>query len=452
MTLSYYADRVNLVHALVQFPHWSAPQLAHVLKRSESWVKKWRKRLVPLIGQPLALQAALHGQSRAPKHPPARLDPLVEETILAIRDEPPEGLRRTPGPRAIQYYLQRDATLQALDLAQSRSTRTIYQVLLRHQRIVSRRPPEPEPMERPEPLTHWQIDYKDISSIPADPEGKKQHGIQTLNMVDMGTSLIVEAQVQADFTAETTLEAVAEAFQKHGRPTMLTMDRDTRLVGSPQGSDFPSALLRFCACLQVEVQVCDPRHPQQNGFVERFNRSYKEECLLVDQLRTLAQAQEVTARFCEHYNRERPNQARSCGNRPPRTAFPNVPALPPVPQQVDPDAWLLPWHGHHFQRTVDAKGSVKLDLKHYGVGQRWSGRRVTVAINALEHQVQIYAEDQCIKTLPLRGLVGHVLRLRGICGAHGPPGSCSASLDELARATIPYRDERSVTRRQTGSR
>ena len=210
----------------------------------------------------------------------------MEETILAIRDDPPEGLRRTPGPRTINYYLQRDATLQALGLAGSRSTRTIYQILLKHQRIVPRKPREREPVERPEPMTHWQIDYKDISSVPGDPDGKKQHGTQSFNIVDMGTSMIVAAHVRSDFTAETTIRALGETFQTHGRPDGITMDRDTRLVGSPQGSDFPSAMLRFCACLNIEVQVCDPHHPQQNGFVERFNRSYKEECLLVDRPRT----------------------------------------------------------------------------------------------------------------------------------------------------------------------
>lgn len=113
--------------------------------------------------------------------------------------------------------------------------------------------------------------------------------------------------------------------------------------------------------------------------------------------------------FREHYNQERPNQALSCGNRPPRTAFPDLPRLPSVLRQVDPDAWLLEWHGHHFQRTVDAKGSIKLDLKRYGIGQQWRGRRVTVTINALEQQIHIYAEAQLIKTLPLRGVVGRAL-------------------------------------------
>lgn len=409
VTLSYYADRVNLVQALRRFPSWSTPELAHALQRSPSWIKKWRQRLLPLLDQPVALQQALVSRSRAPHHPPARLDPLVEETLLAIRDQPPEGLRRTPGPKAINSYLQRDETLQALDLARSRSTRTIYRVLVKHQRIVGRQAHEPEPMERPDPLTHWQLDFKVLSSVKTDPSTKHSYEAQSLNMIDMGTSIAVATVVQANFTAETALEAVAHTFEQQGRPEAVTVDRDTKWVGSPQGSDFPSSFLRYCTCLGVEVQVCDPRHPQQNGFVERFNRSLKEECLLVDCPQTLEQAQDAIAGYREHYNIERPNQAISCHNLPPRTAFPVLPRLRPVPQQVDPDAWLLPWHGHHFQRKVDASGAIPLDLKRYGVGKQWRGQRVTAVINALAHEVEIDTEAQLLKTLPLKGLVGHLL-------------------------------------------
>ena len=46
----------------------------------------------------------------------------------------------------------------------------------------------------------------------------------------------------------------------------------------------------------------------------------------------MSQTREVTAAFREHYNRERPNQALTCGNRPPLVAFP---ALPPRPTSSD---------------------------------------------------------------------------------------------------------------------
>jgi hypothetical protein len=102
---------------------------------------------------------------------------------------------------------------------------------------------------------------KDASTVPADPFGKRQHGVEVLNVVDEGTSVLVDAQVGADFHAETTLEAVADLFVRHGLPQAVRLDRDVRFVSSPSGSDFPSALVRFCHCLGVGVLVCDPRIP-----------------------------------------------------------------------------------------------------------------------------------------------------------------------------------------------
>lgn len=109
--------------------------------------------------------------------------------------------------------------------------------------------------------------------MPAQPDGKRRHVVEVLNTVDMGTSVLVEAQVRADFTAETTLAEVASLLRTHGRPQQLTFDRDVRFVSSPHGSDYPSALLRFCSCLGVAVHVCDPHHPEQNGEVSRYHRS-----------------------------------------------------------------------------------------------------------------------------------------------------------------------------------
>jgi transposase InsO family protein len=146
-------------------------------------------------------------------------------------------------------------------------------------------------MERPAALTCWHIDFKDVSSVPADPQGKRQHVVETLNIVDMGTSILLDAHVRADFTAETALEARARILVNYGCPQRITLDRDPRWVGRQAGSDFPSALRRLGACLGIEIQVCDPHHPQQNGFVERYNRTDHEECLALDRPVTLEQAQ-----------------------------------------------------------------------------------------------------------------------------------------------------------------
>src|SRR5215472_17802385 len=92
-----------------------------------------------------------------------------------------------------------------------------------------------------------------------------------------------------------------------------------------------------CVSIGVEPNICPPHHPQDNCFVERFHRAYGEECLRVFRPGTEEEVREVTATFLTHYNNERPNQARSCGNRPLRVAFPTLPMLPALPEQVDPD-------------------------------------------------------------------------------------------------------------------
>ncbi len=48
----------------------------------------------------------------------------------------------------------------------------------------------------------WQADFKDVSTVPADPQGKQQHVVETLNILDSGTSVLLDAQVRQDFSAE----------------------------------------------------------------------------------------------------------------------------------------------------------------------------------------------------------------------------------------------------------
>jgi hypothetical protein len=229
-------------------------------------------------------------------------------------------------------------------------------------------------------------------------------------LVDVGTSVLVEARVEANFRAETTLEAVAELFARQGLPQIAQIDRDVRDVRSPSGSDFPSALLRFCQCLGVGVLLCDAHHPQQNGFVERYHRTYQQECLSVERPGSLEQVREVTAQFEQYYNWSRPHQGLSCGNRPPRVAFPSLPELPSVPDVVDPDRWLHVSDGLRLVRLVRSNGTVRVDLKSYYVGRALAGQHVALHLSAAKRAWLVVWGQQVIKTLPLKGLCGQALR------------------------------------------
>ncbi len=96
-----------------------------------------------------------------------------------------------------------------------------------------------DPQERPESMQHWQLDFKDASTVPADPQGKQPHVVETLNVIDVGTSVLLAAHVAPDFTAETPLGALAQTFQQHGLPHSIRLhsirlDRDPRWVGAPE--------------------------------------------------------------------------------------------------------------------------------------------------------------------------------------------------------------------------
>jgi hypothetical protein len=108
---------------------------------------------------------------------------------------------------------------------------------------------KPKPLELRERGEEVQFDLKDGSHVPADPEGKQQHVVEIANFVDAGTSIWLHRQVGAQFDAEALFEVVTQFLCQHGLPRMLTFDNDPRLVGSPSGGDFPSALVRFLWCV-----------------------------------------------------------------------------------------------------------------------------------------------------------------------------------------------------------
>jgi Homeodomain-like domain len=244
MQISYDAARANLYYLWQQHPDWSHAQFAAALGRSKRWVEKWLKRLREELAAGERLEHVLQGHSRARKTPPEATHPLVVETILSIGDEPREGLRRVPGPEAIHYYLERDPMLQFFQVPVP-SCKTIYRVLKSHDRIVSPHKHVKPPMERPAPMTCWQIDFKDVSSIPAAPEGKQQHVVETLNIIDTGTSVLLEAHVRSDFTAETALQALALTLARYGRRHSHHAGSRSPLGGQSGRQRFSSSLGSF---------------------------------------------------------------------------------------------------------------------------------------------------------------------------------------------------------------
>jgi transposase InsO family protein len=400
MDAQWVVDRRHLrsLHALR--PDWTLQDLADAIGRSRSWVKKWLKRL---RGAAPDDEEVLAGHSCARYTPPPGLSQAVIDRILAIRDNPPASLNRIPGPKAILYYLEQEATTTLQGERLPRSTKTIWRILRQYQRIVSPRRGAHQPVERPEPLQSWQLDFKDASTVPPEPEGKQQHVVEVLDVVDVGTSILIAAEARSDFTMATAIETAAAIVTEQGLPDMVTLDRDPRFVGESHQRESPSPFLRFWLCLGVEVTICPPRRPDLNAFVERYHRTYDEECLQVYRPADLESVRTVTAAFKQHYNDERPHQGLACGNQPPRMAFPVLPPRPPAPVTVDPDRWISALHGACYVRKVQQDTSVTVGTGRYYLTQALRGQQVTLRIDASDRTLVVEHDGQEVKRVAIAG-------------------------------------------------
>ena len=59
----------------------------------------------------------------------------------------------------------------------------------------------------------------------------------------------------------------------------------------------------------VTLEFIKPGKPTQNGFIERFNRSYRQAVLDMYVFQTLNEVREQTEKWLKEYNEDRPHDA-----------------------------------------------------------------------------------------------------------------------------------------------
>jgi len=89
------------------------------------------------------------------------------------------------------------------------------------------------------------------------------------------------------------------------------------VVRSDNGLIFQSRRFRAaCRDYRLRQEFITPYTPEQNGLIERFFRSLKEECVWQHNFASFADARTAITQWIEWYNGERPHQA--LGYRSPR--------------------------------------------------------------------------------------------------------------------------------------
>jgi Integrase core domain len=170
--------------------------------------------------------------------------------------------------------------------------------------------------------------------------------------------------------------------------------------------------------LGIQAIVCPAHRPDLNADVSRYHRTLKYECLLIHAPESEEQVREVNETFVAHSNQERPNQARSCGNQPPRVAFAHLSSLPRVPDVVDPDRWLRVIDGQHVVRKVRHNGTVLIDDVRYDIKHSLAGQYVDVCVDAHQPRIRDLAPASALQEGSDQGPTEDGSLFRPLCRTH----------------------------------
>jgi transposase InsO family protein len=123
--------------------------------------------------------------------------------------------------------------------------------------------------------------------------------LRVLNVVDEFTRVCVGSAVHYSIGASEVRRTMEVIFAVHGRPAIIRSDNGREFIAT--------GLLEWLREQGVNPIQVAKASPQQNGFVERFNGSMRDELLNRETFHSLTEARVLIANWVEHYNTERPH-------------------------------------------------------------------------------------------------------------------------------------------------
>ncbi len=128
-----------------------------------------------------------------------------------------------------------------------------------------------------------------------------------LNVLDEGVREGLAIEVDTSLPAKRVVRVLDRLAELRGLPGALRMDNGPELIAQE--------LLDWCERNRLEPRHIQPGKPNQNAYVERYNRSFRNEILDAYAFEDLEQVREISAEWLRMYNEERPHDA--LGRQPP---------------------------------------------------------------------------------------------------------------------------------------
>ncbi|HTT76114.1 MAG TPA: integrase core domain-containing protein [Candidatus Binataceae bacterium] len=146
----------------------------------------------------------------------------------------------------------------------------------------------------------WALDFMSGSLY----QGRR---FRTLNILDEGVREALAIEIDTSLPAERVVRTLQQLAAWRGLPKAIRLDNGPELTAQ--------RFTTWCAVMGIELRHIQPGQPNQNAFIERFNRSYRTEVLNGWLFASLDEVREITPQWTVSYNQERPHHA--LGNLPP---------------------------------------------------------------------------------------------------------------------------------------
>jgi len=97
------------------------------------------------------------------------------------------------------------------------------------------------------------------------------------------------------------IRTLEQVIDWRGKPRVIRCDNGPEYISG--------TLLQWAAQRQIRIEYIQPGKPQQNAYVERYNRTVRYDWLAQHIFASIAEVQEAATCWLWTYNNERPNMA-----------------------------------------------------------------------------------------------------------------------------------------------
>lgn len=124
---------------------------------------------------------------------------------------------------------------------------------------------------------------------------------RTFNVVDDFSREALAVEIDLNLPATRVIRVLERIAAWRGYPEKLRLDNGPEFIAT--------ALADWAESKGVQLDFIQPGKPSQNGFIERFNGSYRRGVLDMYVFRTLTQVREATEHWLRQYNQEIPHDS-----------------------------------------------------------------------------------------------------------------------------------------------